>query len=64
MPNVSEKVVRIIMSYTDYVQPSGVEQLTVAWPRMKILIVSNHFWPANFRINDLACRHGSSAAMM
>ena len=46
---VSEKIIRIISSYVDYVN-------TFVWKnkKMRILILSQYFWPENFRINEIA----------
>ena len=50
--NVSEKIVRIILSYTDYIKKKIYGKKIKK--NMKILIVSQYFWPENFRVNELA----------
>ena len=48
-PNVSDKIVRIITSYISFINRR-------VWMKkqLKILIVSQYFWPENFRVNDIA----------
>ena len=60
MPNVSDKVVRIIHSYTDYVAAWSGASTTE--PECASLVVSQYFWPENFRVNDLVDRTRPRAA--